>query len=632
MRINKLKINGYGNIQNKEIELNNKINLIYGENESGKSTIFKFIINMLYGCAKTKKGQDISDFEKYYPWNSEEFSGQINYELDNKNKFEIFREFKKKNPKIYNENSEDISKEFNVDKTNGINYFYEQTNIDEELFLSSTAIMQNNVKLEEKNQNNLIQKITNIANTGEDNISFKKTIEYLNKKQLEEIGTSRSTDRPINKIEKELNKLKSNKNDLNIFENEKNNLAEKQENIKSKIKELEEEINVIKKIKKINEENKIEKEKIKINEEIILKNNEELEKLNLEKNKYDKKIENNINKNKNAKKVNKTKYEIITLILFFVSIMLHIILKNNLFIISHIIFFTLFLITLFFNNKNNKIKNNQKSEIEKINNEKIEIENKIEIINKNIQEEKVKIDLIKNNYINKINQEKENIKNNTQKINIDNLFLNIENIDNILEEKQNYLNNEKIELHKMKFNEENNYEKIEELILIKEKINSLEEEYEELKQKNKSIEIAKEVIENSYKKMRENITPKFVETLSEIINKISNGKYKKIRFNLEEGLIVQKENGDYISINRLSTGTIDQLYLGFRLSIIKEITNEKIPIILDEAFAFYDEKRLENILKYLNEEVENQIIIFTCTNREKNIFEKNNTDYKFIRI
>ena len=50
-----------------------------------------------------------------------------------------------------------------------------------------------------------------------------------------------------------------------------------------------------------------------------------------------------------------------------------------------------------------------------------------------------------------------------------------------------------------------------------------------------------------------------------------------------------------------------------------------MPIILDEAFAYYDEARLTNILKYISEEFKNnQIIILTCTNREREILEKLN--------
>lgn len=54
-----------------------------------------------------------------------------------------------------------------------------------------------------------------------------------------------------------------------------------------------------------------------------------------------------------------------------------------------------------------------------------------------------------------------------------------------------------------------------------------------------------------------------------------------------------------------------------------------MPIILDEAFVYYDEERLNNILKYLSEEFkDNQILIFTCTDREKNMLENQNIPYK----
>ena len=99
MKINKIKINSYGKLKNKEINLNDGINIIYGKNEAGKSTLFKFIINTFYGISKNKKGKEFSDFEKYTPWVGEDFSGKIEYELNNKEKFEIYRDFKKKNQK-----------------------------------------------------------------------------------------------------------------------------------------------------------------------------------------------------------------------------------------------------------------------------------------------------------------------------------------------------------------------------------------------------------------------------------------------------------------------------------------------------------------------------------------------------
>ena len=80
MKINKLRINSYGKLKEKEINLESGINLIYGQNEAGKSTLIKFIINSFYGISKNKKGKEISDFEKYKPWSGEEFSGKLEYE------------------------------------------------------------------------------------------------------------------------------------------------------------------------------------------------------------------------------------------------------------------------------------------------------------------------------------------------------------------------------------------------------------------------------------------------------------------------------------------------------------------------------------------------------------------------
>ena len=101
MQINNLKINGFGKLKDKDINLGKNINLVYGKNEAGKSTLLKFITSMLYGLSKNKNGGTIPELEKYEPWNSEEFSGKISYELDNKEGYEVYRDFRKKNPKIF---------------------------------------------------------------------------------------------------------------------------------------------------------------------------------------------------------------------------------------------------------------------------------------------------------------------------------------------------------------------------------------------------------------------------------------------------------------------------------------------------------------------------------------------------
>ena len=205
MKIKNLKINGFGKLKDKEINLEDGINIIYGENEAGKSTLLKYITSMFYGLSKNKNGGTMPEVERYEPWNSEEFSGRISYELDNNETYEVYREFRKKNPKIFDKNLEDVSKQFNIDKTKGNEFFYEQVGLEEEIFTSSIITKQAEVKLDEKMQNTLIQKISNILGTGEDTTSYATIVNKLKKKLNDEVGTSNTKERPINIVESRIN-------------------------------------------------------------------------------------------------------------------------------------------------------------------------------------------------------------------------------------------------------------------------------------------------------------------------------------------------------------------------------------------------------------------------------------------
>lgn len=166
---------------------------------------------------------------------------------------------------------------------------------------------------------------------------------------------------------------------------------------------------------------------------------------------------------------------------------------------------------------------------------------------------------------------------------------------------------------------------------IEENIEDAQDELKELIEKNEIIDFTKNILEKSYEMMRENVTPKFSNILSNTIYTISDGKYKKVKLNTQNGIIVEREDGNYIPADLLSTGTIDQMYLSLRLATIKELAKERLPIILDESFAYYDKERLKNTLQYMKEEmIQDQILILTCTNREKVILEEINVPYQEI--
>ena len=548
MKINKLQINAFGNIENKEIELSENINIVYGKNEAGKSTLLKFIVDSLYGISKNKRGKEFSDYDRYKPWKTEEFSGKLTYTLDNGKKYEVFRDFNKKNPKIYDEELNDISKEFTIDKNNGNQFFTEQTKIDEATFISTLVSMQQEVRLGKQEQNTLLQKLANLAGTGEDNVSYKKAIEKINKRQVEEIGTLRSQGRPINIIKQEQFKLQDEIGELEEYKEKQYEIEEIKQQLEEKIKQDEEKLKLVKELKTIEETEKIEKQKIALNENILNENNEKIEKLKLNR----KQLENEINKikvpNRENKKTNKSQ-NIIYIAIMIITVILAIILKNNtIALIAMITIFIIGALVLIISNIINikkiaKQNKNIEKQISKANNEKQEIQINIDKINTQIDL------LIKNSdeQAKAIENERNKIKNTykLEEINVNNISFELENI-------QNSINKNKLEIHSLEIDKTSILPKLEKLAQMEEELQELNEKEQNLLKLNSSIELAKQILEIAYTKMKENVTPKFTKNLSKNIEEISDGKYKNVRINDEEGIIVEKENGEYISSEKLS--------------------------------------------------------------------------------
>ena len=685
MKIEKININEYGNIKDKEIKFDENINIIKGGNESGKSTLLSYIYNIFYGISKNKDGKEISDYERYKPWVGNDFSGKASYKLDNGEKFEVYRDFSKKNPKIYNDKLEDISSNFEIDKKEGNRFFYQQTGLDKQTYLSTVVVAQQEVRLDEQNQNILVQKIANLAGTGEANVSYQKAMSKLDAKIKDEIGNNRTSQKPINIIDENIKNINLKIEEIEPFKNKKYSIDSEKEELKIKIEKLSKKIEAINKIKKINNSQEIEKNSIDISINKQKENQEKIDCLNIEKNKCKeeknnadlkiKEIENElkekiarkeeiinklINEDSKLEKHNSNIFYVIIEVLLIIILIIGSFIKNNLILIISGALFILFTIFIIIKSKKEKEEKNKKigESKKELNTEKYNIEIAIEDITKNIQKEKEeenqkenKISMI-DGQIDLLEKEiqtlAENIENLNKKLNIateENVkeiinssegLINreeLENINSLSEEVEKELSEEKIKLKGLEIDEKNILPKLDELVEYEEKKEELEQEYLELKEKEEIINIAINNLELAYEEMKTTITPKFTNNLSKAVSKITNGKYDKINTNDNSGMVIENKQGDYIELNRLSVGTIDELYLSLRLSMVDELAKENMPIILDETFAYFDEERLLNILKYLSEDLkEHQIIIFTCTNREKDAFEKIGQKYNLIEL
>lgn len=102
---------------------------------------------------------------------------------------------------------------------------------------------------------------------------------------------------------------------------------------------------------------------------------------------------------------------------------------------------------------------------------------------------------------------------------------------------------------------------------------------------------------------------------SSFFQTLTTGRYRNV-FAPMENESFEVEGNDYIryTIDKLSQGTVDQLYISLRLAISVVMSERyKMPLMMDDAFVHFDEARMNNMLAIVKQLAEKQqVIIFTC--------------------
>lgn len=156
--------------------------------------------------------------------------------------------------------------------------------------------------------------------------------------------------------------------------------------------------------------------------------------------------------------------------------------------------------------------------------------------------------------------------------------------------------------------------------------------YEKLHQESrdeeiKAIELAMDRINTLSVDRRKEIMDRLLTVSSRALWTMTNGKYEKILLEENEEPAVW-DGRKNIPLFMLSTGAIEQVYLSLRIGFGDLLLEEEeLPLMFDDSFVYFDEKRLERFLILLSG-LGRQIIIFTCQKRELRILEKCGIPYK----
>ena len=182
MKIRELYLRNFGKFSGKKIVLKDGINLFYGENESGKTTIHTFIKSMLFGLERGRGRASVNDtFSIYEPWeNPNYYSGTLRFESGGKN-FLLERNFDKysKSARLI---CEDDGEEFSLEHgdlemiLNGLNASnYENT----------VAVAQMKIEPTQSLAAEIQNYATNYYSTGNSHIDLDGALNRLNKKKKE---------------------------------------------------------------------------------------------------------------------------------------------------------------------------------------------------------------------------------------------------------------------------------------------------------------------------------------------------------------------------------------------------------------------------------------------------------------
>ena len=141
-------------------------------------------------------------------------------------------------------------------------------------------------------------------------------------------------------------------------------------------------------------------------------------------------------------------------------------------------------------------------------------------------------------------------------------------------------------------------------------INKLKEQIAANNVENAALDLAIRTIQDLSEEIYDSFGSVFNEQVSALVRRITNDKYTEVRID-DQLKVMVKSGNSYISMDYLSTGTIEQIYLALRLSIANVLIAEDLPIIIDDIFVTYDYQRLYDTLSCLNEYLNRQIILFT---------------------
>ena len=633
MIIKDLQLTNFGKFNHKSMSLEPGLNIIYGENEAGKTTFHTFIRGMLFGIEKQRgKASSKDTYSKYEPWdNPSNYQGMMRIESNGVD-YRIERNFNRQN-KSFKVINEDLGCELTQDEIDKL-----FTGLDESCYYNTISISQLGSVTDKELENILKNYAANLGSTKSMEIDIKEAFTDLDaqKKKIatdNRIGEEYDVERCIYTV----------KEQLEVSEREQHAIIASIEQKKDSVLRLssrKEELSALDK-QRLEELARQNARKDKLYQDVMTytsevdKTNEILEKIKAHKAELTSQLmEKGIYGHETMEMLSEKVHTrssmpvaFIILALAFVGTGVGLILGNLNFLtvtefwirpigcfVGAFICTILAIIRYCFNKKKKKRKLEAIKEL-KLALDKLEAAKHEELYTQRQLESKK--ELLKNTKL-MIKQEEDR--------SIDSADYSNEIKD--IEEQERELNEV---ISKARWALE---QKKEQDIQCERQLDELTEKLDNIKKAKieiQAIEDAKENIEDIANEIRNSFGKRLNERASYYMSQITNGKYDNLSIDERLNILVNSKKA-LLPASKLSKGTVEQIYMALRLAAADIIFEKDYkPILLDDAFVMYDNKRMGNTLKFMGENME-QVILFSCHTREKVMADKLGIKHNFIKL
>lgn len=149
-----------------------------------------------------------------------------------------------------------------------------------------------------------------------------------------------------------------------------------------------------------------------------------------------------------------------------------------------------------------------------------------------------------------------------------------------------------------------------------------------------AIDLAQETMADLSSSIRDSFGLYLNKEASQYITGITGGIYDSM--SIDENLnVFLNTKTRLVPLENVSSGTMDQVYLALRLAAAKLLTSSGsggFPLIFDDSFTQYDDERLKTALEWLASAYGGQIIIFTCHRREAQMLRARQVEFQLIEM